>query len=320
MPRSLTFIACVLIATMAAPGQTTTGSIVGTVTDATGAAVPAAAVTVTNLETGGTLKTITDTAGNYVVTPVQVGQYAVAVVAPGFKRDVKSGIRVDVQSRVRIDFPLQVGAITESIEVVSASPLLQTDTSYLGQVVDSQRIGQLPLNGRFVTRLAVLTSGVVPTTFGAPDTGTGGFSANGVRPYENNYILDGVDNSNLQPGLTSAATYVIGPAPDAIGEFKLQTNSMSAEFGRSAGGVMNVTIKSGTNGLHGSFYEFLRNSKLDAKNYFDSGTKPIPPFKLNQFGFSAGGPIDIPKVYNGKNRTFFFGDYQGTRIRRGRHS
>ena len=130
-------------------------------------------------------------------------------------------------------------------------------------------------------------------------------------------MLDGVDNSNLQSGLTSGTTYVIGPPPDAIAEFKVQTNSMSAEFGRSAGGVMNVTIKSGTNALHGSFYEFLRNSQLDAKNYFDNGSEPIPPFKLNQFGFSVGGPVDIPRVYKGENRTFFFGDYQGTRIRTG---
>ena len=305
------------IATAVALGQTTTGSIVGTVTDPSDAVVASAAVTVTNVDTGSTFRTTTDTGGSYVVTPVQVGQYSVSASAPGFKEAVRSGIRVDVQARVRIDFTLQVGQISESVEVVGAEPLLQTDSSYLGQVVESKRIGELPLNGRYVTRLAVLSTGAVPTPFGAPDARTGGFSANGVRPYENNYILDGVDNSNLQSGLTSGATYVIGPAPDAIAEFKVQTNSMSAEFGHSAGGVMNVTIKSGTNQLHGSLYEFMRNSSLDAKNYFDSGEQAIPPFKLNQFGFSVGGPVDIPGVYHGENKTFFFGDYQGTRIRRG---
>src|SRR5205085_8615886 len=171
-------------------------------------------------------------------------------------------------------------------------------------VVDSQKIVDLPLNGRFFTRLAVLTAGAVPTAPGARDERTGGFSANGVRPYQNSYLLDGVDNNSLSEDLTNEASFVVGPSPDAIQEFRVQTNSMSAEFGRSGGAVLNVTIKSGTNQLHGTVYEFLRNSALDAKNYFDSPTDPIPPFKLNQFGFSAGAPIV-------KNRTFFFFDYQG---------
>ena len=138
-----------------------------------------------------------------------------------------------------------------------------------------------------------------------------------MRPYQNNFLLDGVDNNSLSEDLVSQQSFVIGPPPDAIAEFKVQTNSMSAEFGRSGGAVLNVTIKSGTNQLHGTAYEFLRNSALDAKNFFDDPVHPIPPFKLNQFGFSVGGPVLIPKVYNGKNRTFFFFDYQGTRIRTG---
>ena len=191
---------------------------------------------------------------------------------------------------------------------------LQTDTSYLGQVVESQKIVDLPLNGRFFTRLAVLTAGTAPTAPGARDERTGGFSANGVRPYQNNYLLDGIDNNSLSEDLTNEASFVDGPSPDAIAEFKVQTNSMSAEFGRSGGAVMNVTIKSGTNGFHGSAFEFLRNSKLDAKNFFDPPDGPTPPFKQNQFGGAVGGPVVLPG-YNGKNRTFFFADYQGTRIR-----
>jgi hypothetical protein len=176
------------------------------------------------------------------------------------------------------------------------------------------KIVDLPLNGRFFTRLAVLTAGTAPTAPGARDERTGGFSANGVRPYQNNYLLDGIDNNSLSEDLTNEASFVVGPSPDAIQEFRVQTNSMSAEFGRSGGAVLNVTIKAGTNEFHGSVFEFLRNSKLDAKNFFDAPTGPTPPFKENQFGAAVGGPLLLPG-YSGKNRTFFFADYQGTRIR-----
>ena len=298
-------------------GQTTTGSIVGTVTDPSGAVIGAASITITNMDTNISVKATTDQSGNYVVTPLAIGRYSVTVEAAGFKKSVRTDITVNVQDRVRVDAALEVGAVTDTVEVQAAAPLLQTDTSYLGQVVNSKEIVDLPLNGRYFTRLAVLTAGTAPTPNGARDEKTGGFSSNGVRPYQNNYLLDGVDNNSLSEDLVSDQSFVIGPPPDAISEFKVQTNSMSAEFGRSGGAVLNVTIKSGTNDLHGTVYEFLRNSALDAKNFFDSPTDPIPPFKLNQFGFSTGAPVLIPKVYNGKNRTFFFFDYQGTRIRTG---
>src|SRR5712692_5129315 len=299
-----------LTALLPAAAQTTSGSIVGVVTDPTGAAVPGASVTVTNVDTGITTKTSTDSSGNYGVTPLPVGHYSVTVEAQGFKKSVNSGITLNVQDRIGVNVALEVGQLTETIEVQGAAPTLQTDTSYLGQVVESQRIVDLPLNGRFFTRLAVLTAGTLPTVSGARDERTGGFSSNGVRPYQNNYLLDGIDNNSLSEDLTNEASFVYGPSPDAISEFKVQTNSTSAEFGRSGGAVMNVTIKSGSNALHGSVFEFLRNSKLDAKNFFDPPDKPIPPYKQNQFGAAAGGPIV-------KNRTFIFGDYQGTRIRQG---
>src|SRR5580704_2681430 len=294
--------------------QTTTGSIVGTVTDHSGAAVPGAAVTVINVDTNIATKTTTDTSGNYVVTPLGVGHYSVTVEARGFKRSVSAGITLNVQDRIGVNVVLEVGQVSETVEVTGAAPALQTDTSYLGQVMESQKIVDLPLNGRFFTRLAVLTAGTAPTAPGARDERTGGFSANGVRPYQNSYLLDGIDNNSLSEDLTNEASFVVGPSPDAIQEFRVQTNSMSAEFGRSGGAVLNVTIKSGTNGFHGSVFEFLRNSRLDAKNFFDPPTGPTPPFKQNQFGASTGGPVLLPK-YNGKNRTFFFVDYQGTRIR-----
>ena len=308
--RNRHFICCFVLLSLQMLGQTTTGSIVGTITDGTGALVPRASVTVTNMETNITTKTATDAGGNYVVTPVAIGRYSVTVELPGFKKSVSTNITVNVQDRVRVDAVLQLGAVTETVEVASSAPLLQTDTSYLGQVVESQKIVDLPLNGRYFSQLAVLTAGAAPTPSGARDEKTGGFSANGVRPYQNNYLLDGVDNNSLSEDLVSQASFVVGPPPDAIAEFKVQTNSMSAEFGRSGGAVLNVTIKNGTNQLHGTVYEFLRNSKVDAKNYFDPGDSPIPAYKQNQFGFSVGGPIV-------KNRTFFFADYQGTRIRQG---
>src|SRR5882724_3260961 len=313
----LAIVLCLITSLTRLGGQTTTGSIVGTVSDPTGAVISAANITVTNINTGIAVKTTSDSTGNYVVTPLSVGRYSVTVEAAGFKKSVRTDITVNVQDRVRVDVALEVGAVTDTVEVTASAPLLQTDTSYLGQVVESQRIVDLPLNGRYFTRLAVLTAGTAPTPNGARDEKTGGFSANGVRPYQNNFLLDGVDNNSLSEDLVSKQSFVIGPPPDAIAEFKVQTSSMSAEFGRSGGAVLNVTIKSGTNQLHGTMYEFLRNSALDAKNFFDDPSNPIPAFKLNQFGFSVGGPVLIPKIYNGKNRTFFFFDYQGTRIRTG---
>lgn len=317
MFRFKAFLACLplFVVPVLMLGQTTTGTIVGLVTDPTGGVVPDATVAVTNLDTNTTSRFVSDSAGNYVATPLLIGRYSIAVEAKAFKREVVPNVTVNVQDRIRVDFHLQVGAVLETVEVQAAAPLLEADTSSLGQVVGNEQINDLPLNGRYFTRLAVLTAGTAPTPSGAPDAGTGGFSSNGVRPYQNDYILDGVDNSSMSPDLFSGSSFVIGPAPDAISEFRVQTNAMSAEFGRSGAAVINVNIKSGTNKLHGTVYDFVRNSAFDAKNYFDSGTAPIPPFKQNQFGFSLGGPIELPKVYNGRDKSFFFFDYQGTRVR-----
>jgi len=294
--------------------QTTTGSIVGTVTDPSGGVVAGASVTVTNEGTGiVVIKITTDAAGHYVATTLPVGRYSVTVEAPGFKKSVSAGLVLNVQDRLGVNVVLEVGQVSDTVQVIGAAPALETDTSYLGQVVESQRIVDLPLNGRFFTRLAVLTAGTTPTAPGARDERTGGFSSNGVRPFQNNYLLDGIDNNSLSQDLTNEASFVYGPSPDAISEFRVQTNSMSAEFGRSGGAVMNVNIKSGTNGLHGSLFHFLRNSALDARNFF---APEKPPFRMNQFGAALGGPVWIPG-YSGKNRTFFFADYQGTIIRTG---
>lgn len=310
MCKSIFLFVTIAFLTIQALAQVTSGTILGNVTDSSGASVASAAVTVTNLDTGAVFKTTTNSAGDYVATPLAIGRYSVQVQVQGFKSEISTNLVVNVQDRLRLDFKLQIGATSESVTVQDTEPLLETASSNLSQVVDSQSVDDLPLNGRFVTQLAVLSAGVAPTPKGAADSNTGGFTANGVRPYQNNYMLDGVDDNNMQSGLTSGATYVVMPPPDAIGEFKLQTNSMSAEFGRSAGGVLNATTKSGTNKYHGSLFEFLRNSAFDSKNYFDSPTSGIPAYKQNQFGATFGGRIL-------RDRTFFFADYQGTQVRGG---
>ena len=213
-----------------------------------------------------------------------------------------------MQQRIALNVTLQVGQISESIEVTAATPLLETETSELGQVVDNKRMANLPLNGRNFAQLALLTAGTAPSEPGARDEGGFGFSANGARSLQNNFLLDGVDNNSNLPDLLNETNYVIQPSVEAIEEFKVQTNAYSAEFGRGNGAIINATIKSGTNQFHGSAYEFLRNEKLDAKNFFDDPNSPIAPYKQNQFGFTLGGPIV-------RNRTFFFADYEGLRIR-----
>ncbi len=281
----------------------------GVVTDPSGNTVLGAEVTVTNEETAiAVIRMTTDSSGNYVATALSPGRYSVSVKSAGFKVFVSAGIIVNVQDRIAVNVPMEVGQLSETVEVVGAAQALQTDSSYLGQVVDSQRIVDLPLNGRFFTQLALLTSGTLPTVPSARDAATGGFSSNGIRPYQNSFLLDGIDNNSLSEDLTNQASYVYGPSPDAIAEFKVQTNSMSAEFGRSGGAVMNVNIKSGTNGYHGSAFEFLRNQALDARNFFAGNVNP--EYRQNQFGGAVGGPVR-------KNRIFFFADYQGTAQRIG---
>src|SRR2546425_38623 len=288
--------------------QKDTGSIVGTVKDQTGALVANAKVTVTDVERGPALTTTTNDAGEYVAGPLRVGRYTVMVQHPGFKQAVSVPVNLDVQQRIAINVTLQVGQISEAVEVTGAAPLLETETSELGQVVDHKRVANLPLNGRNFAQLALLTAGTAPSEPGARDEGGFGFSANGARSLQNNFLLDGVDNNSNLPDLLNETNYVIQPSVEALEEFKVQTNAYSAEFGRGNGAIINATIKSGTNQFHGSVYEFLRNEKLDGKNFFDDPTLPIAPYKQNQFGFTFGGPI-------ARNRTFFFVDYEGLRIR-----
>jgi len=223
----------------------------------------------------------------------------------GFKPVTRSGVQLEVEQRAELNFMLEVGALTEEVSVVAAAPLLNTMEASQGQVIDNRRIVDLPLNGRDYLQLALLSAGTAEAPSGSR---YGGFSTAGQKTTQNAFLLDGLDNNPIELAGAQRRSEMVKPSIDAIQEFKVQTNAYSAEFGRAMGGVVNVTTKSGTNEFHGTAYEFLRNEKLDAKNFFDPPDRPKPPFKRNQFGFTVGGPIV-------RDRTFFFGDYEGTRIR-----
>jgi len=316
--RRTLVVLCLLVAIgLATPllAQKDAGTIVGLVRDASGAVVQGAKVTVEDVDRGVQMTLSTNHEGEYIASPLHIGRYKVTVEKEGFKRAVSEVVELDVQGRIAINMALQVGRISEEIVVTGAVPLLETETSELGQVVDQKRVSNLPLNGRNFAQLALLSTGTAPSEPGARDEGGYGFSANGARSLQNNFLLDGVDNNSNLPDLLNETNFVIQPPVEALQEFKVQTNAYSAEFGRGNGAIVNAVIKSGTNQLHGSAWEFLRNNKLDGRNYFDDPTKPVPPYKQNQFGVTFGGPVWLPHVYNGRNRTFFFMDYEGFRVR-----
>jgi Carboxypeptidase regulatory-like domain len=309
--RWLTTIAgAMFIVVSAAQAQVDSGKVVGTVRDASSAILADAAVTLVNTATNATRNVRTSSDGEYVLTGLQPGEYTMTVEHAGFKRAVQAPFKLDVNQVIRVDLTLVVGSINERVDVTAAEPLIESETSSLGQVVEEQRVRELPLNGRDFVELAYLSPGVNAGPSGAvqqggiPENqrGTGSIQANGLTATNNNFLLNGFDNNEQQIGIQ-----VIQPAIDAIQEFKVQTNNFGADIGRG-GAVVNVLLKSGSNQFHGSVYEFLRNSAFDAKNFFDDPTAPIVPFKQNQFGGTIGGPIV-------KNKLFFFADYQGTRIR-----
>src|SRR5579864_4416357 len=314
-----TLVALVLLAAVgfATPlwAQKDAGTIVGLVRDPGGAVVPGAKVTVEDVDRGVQMTLSTDEQGEYVASPLHIGRYRITVEKAGFKKAVSEVVELDVQGRIAINMTLQVGQISEEMLVTGAEPLLETETSELGQVVDQKRVSNLPLNGRNFAQLALLSTGTAPSEPGARDEGGYGFSANGARSLQNNFLLDGVDNNSNLPDLLNETNFVIQPPVEALQEFKVQSNAYSSEFGRGNGAIVNAVIKSGTNQLHGSAWEFLRNNKLDGRNYFDDPTKPVPQYQQNQFGATFGGPIVLPHLYDGRNRSFFFVDYEGFRLR-----
>src|SRR6266852_3351943 len=306
---SSVFLASMLLA-LATPlwAQKDAGAIVGLVRDPSGAVVTGAKVTVEDVDRGIQLTLSTNNKGEYVASPLRIGRYSVTVEKEGFKKAVAGPVQVNIQDRVGVDMKLEPGMATEIVTVTGQRPQLETETSELGPVVDSRRINALPLNGRNYAQLALLGAGVAPAEPGSRVETTFGFSANGARALQNNFLLDGIDNNANLGDVLNGAAYVVQPSGDAIAEYKVETNSYSAEFGRGNGAIMNAVIKSGTNQIHGDVFEFLRNEKVDATNAFDIFGQQ--PYKQNQFGFTLGGPIV-------KNKTFFFGDYEGLRIRKG---
>jgi hypothetical protein len=302
--------------------QTPTAEITGRVSDASSGIVAGASVLITNLDTNAQRSLVTNSSGVYGAPSLPPGSYSLRVSMTGFKTEVRSPIEVQVGQVARLDFALQVGAVTETVEVAAQTPILDTDTSSIGAVVENRRIEELPLNGRNFLQLASLVPGA--TTVAAPigQTGTrmggarGEFSLNiaGARTNFNSFSLDGIINTDPNFG-----TYLFQPSVDALQEFKVETIAYGAEYGHGIGQV-NAITKSGTNQYHGSVFEFLRNAKLDAKNYFDNPNNPIPPFKRNQFGFTLGGPVQLPSLFNGRDKLFFFANYEGLRQRKAQTS
>ena len=309
MPKRLqSFLLPILLATLApafSHAQSVRGTILGTVTDPTGAVVRGAKVTATQTATGLTRTEVTNDAGEYAIPQLPVGAYTVAVEEAGFKRTDKTGIELRVDDRLRIDITLLVGQVTDTVAVEATAPVINTDSSTLGNVVDNKKVTELPLNGRNFLQLNLLVPGVNQGVKGSQNQTQGGsISVNGAREQANNFLLDGMDNNDL-----AINQYAVAISTEAIQEFKVQTSTYSAEFGRSPGAQINVATKAGTNEIHGVLYEYLRNNDLDAKNFFDR-PGPIPGYKRNQFGTSVGGPIR-------KNKTFYFGNYEGARVRQG---
>jgi Carboxypeptidase regulatory-like domain/TonB dependent receptor len=309
---------CVLMCTQSSSAQVDRGSISGTVTETTGGVLGGSKVTVRNVGTGQEIQVLSDDQGNYTARLLIGGSYSVLVEKTGFRTVQREGVEVHINQVAIENFVLQVGSVSEKIEVQAIPSLVDTETSSMGTLETERRIEQLPLNGRNFIQLAYLGPGADqgPQNNGAlrgtTDNNRPGIqvAVNGLTSFDNNFLLDGVDNNEYGQG-----TIVIQPPPDAIQEFRVEQNSMKAEFGRG-GASVNIVLKSGTNQLHGGAYEYFRNSALDADNYFDQPlpgqTKPFkPPFQQNQFGVFFGGPVK-------KDRTFFFADYEGTRIHVGK--
>jgi len=285
---------------MAAFSQSTTGTILGTVKDQSGAVLPGVGITVLNLSTNQNRTAVTNERGDYNVPQIPIGQYSVTAELPGFKTEVRSRIEIQVDQRARIDFTLEVGQVSDKVLVTAEASLVQANDASVGTVVDNVQIQQLPLNSRDFEKLAYITPGVSPPQSGSSLSFRGGISIAGTNERGNNFTLDGTSNTTY-----NVFTYVYKPSVDEIQEFKVQPNAYDAEAGRGEGGQVTVTTKSGTNAFHGGVFEFLRNDAMDARNFFDVQK---PPFKRNQFGGNIGGPIQ-------KDKTFFFFNLEELKLR-----
>ncbi len=301
---------CLFIAaaTASAFAQFDTAVVLGAVRDPNGAVLPRATVTLKNLGTGVSVTAQTDNDGAYQFFNVKIGVYQVTAEAQGFARAVADNVQVTVNARQRVDLALKAGAVTETVTITSDAVQLETESSDRGQIINRQQIVNLPLNGRAYADLALLSPGVRKSVLN--NQGSGGrdasFNVNGLRSSLNNFVLDGVDNNSYGTSNQGFSNQVIQPSPDAVQEFKVQTNNFSAEFGRAGGAVINASLRSGTNQFHGSVYNFLRNTSLNATGFFKPTRGEKPVLIQNQFGGTIGGPVI-------RDRTFFFFDYEGFR-------
>jgi len=288
--------------------QFDSATVLGAIRDAGGAAMPGVTVTLKNIDTGLSVTAQTDGDGNFQFTNVRIGNYRVSAEKQGFSTAVAERVNVTVNARQRVDLAMQPGAVTESVVITDAAQLLETDSSVRGQVVQREQIVNLPLNGRSYANLALLTPGVRESSQNGITTAgrEASFNVNGLRNTVNNFLLDGVDNNAYGTSNQSFSSQVVQVSPDAIAEFKVQTNTYSAEFGRSGGAVINASYRSGTNRFHGALWEYNRNTALNAVGFFKPVGGVKPPLIRNQFGFTFGGPII-------KDHTFFFLDYEGFR-------
>ena len=288
--------------------QFETATVLGTVHDPVGAAVPGARITLRNVATGVTAHAESDLSGNYQFLNVKIGTYEVTGELSGFSKAVARDVTVSVNARQRVDLALQTGAITEEVTVEAQARMLETDSSDRGQVINRQQIVNLPLNGRAYADLALLSPGVRKSVLNTQESGgrDASFNVNGLRSSLNSFMLDGVDNNFYGTSNQGFSNQVVQASPDAVQEFRVQTNNFSAEYGRAGGAVINASIRSGTNEFRGSAYDFLRDTSLNAVGFFKPTRLQKPELQQNQFGATFGGPIV-------KDRTFFFANYEGFR-------
>ena len=305
--RFLHIVLALVGSTLLCLAQNASGRLIGTVSDPSGATIPQATVTVTNVGTGETRTAQTGQDGSYQVLNVPIGSYTVTVEHPGFAKVVTEPQQLLINQSLRVDVSLLVGRTTETVVVNSDTRNIETVNATIGQSVTGRPVQELPLNGRNVLSLALTLPGVVETN---PDSNaTGTYSIGGGRSDSVTFLLDGGLNNDL---LDNRVVY--NPNPDTVAEFRVLENNYTAEYGRNSGGIVSVVTKSGTNQFHGSLFDFLRNDALNANTFFNNEQgQPRPVLKRQQFGGTLGGPVDIPKLFSGRDRLFFFVSYQGQR-------
>jgi hypothetical protein len=317
--RLLGWLVVAICTAATASAQVTTGSIVGTVTDTQGQVVPGATVAIREVGKQTVTSVTSDANGNYVAPFLNPGTYEVEVELSGFKKYLRQGVVVQVNDRTRIDASLEVGQLTEVTTVIAAAPLVKTESSEIGTVIEEKAIRELPLNGRNFASLVYLVPGITPGQQGENLSGASTFNPRGASNFNalgqqantNGWLVDGIDNNEF-----TFNTVIVAPSVESVREFKVLNGVFSAEFGRGAG-VVSVSTKSGSNEYRGTVFDFIRNEVFDAHNYFAQRTRadgsevPKPPLRRHQFGGAIGGPLTIKGLYNGSNRTFFFADYSG---------